>query len=236
MAKKKIDIRKRDTQEAEQPVSIYDSPIELPADFGISPTSGIVQREDGALEVSNIRIHRVGLEFTGAVTEEEYEVFGQTLLQIETAYQWIVGDYLAYGVDNNYGMAKEFAEQLGRDPATVNNWTSVCRNVTFSLRRENLSFKHHVIVSPLDEDDQVYWLEQASEHGWSSAKLQKMIAEANGENPEAKEQSYPALKKINSLAEMGEKEYSKLPEDVREEMIEAAQLFLKNARKWNKKL
>lgn len=75
---KKIHINKNRSGETES-ASIYDSPIELPQDFGVIPTSGIVKREDGSLEVSNIRIHRVGLEFVNDISEEEYEVFGQTL-------------------------------------------------------------------------------------------------------------------------------------------------------------
>ena len=132
-------------------------------------------REDGSLELSNIRIHRIGLEFVGDVSEEEYEIFGQTLLQIDTAYQWIVGDYLAYGVKNNYGMAKDFAEALGRSEGTINNWVSVSRQVRFSRRRENLSFKHHVEVAALSSDEQEHWLHQASENGWSAARLNKEI-------------------------------------------------------------
>lgn len=192
MAKKKVQINtNRGRAETHQDDSIYDNPIELPQDFGVIPSAGIVKRDDGSLEVSNVRIHRIGLEFVGEVSEDEYEIFGQTLLQIDTAYQWIVGDYLAYGVDNNYGMAKEFADKLGRSEGTVNNWTSICRQVTFSRRRENLSFKHHVEVASLPSDQQEYWLQQAEigngkegdEHKvWSAKRLRQEIAIAQGEN------------------------------------------------------
>ncbi len=173
---KKIQINKnRSGAEAQPEASIYDSTIDLPQDFGVIPTSGIVQHEDGSLEVSNIRIHRVGLEFVGEVDEEEYQIFGQTLLQIDTAYQWIVGDYLAYGVENNYGMAVEFGEKLGRNPKTISNWVSICRQVTFSRRREDLSFRHHENVASLTEDEQDHWLTLASENRWSASRLRKAI-------------------------------------------------------------
>ena len=188
---KKIQINKnRSFSEPQEEESIYETSIELPQDFGVIPSSGIVKREDGSLEVSHIRIHRVGLEFTGDVSEDEYEIFGQTLLQIDTAYQWIIGDYLAYGVENNYGMAKDFAERLGRSEATVNNWTYVSRQVRFSFRNENLSFKHHIAVAPLSPDEQAYWLEKAvignGEDGqnhktWSVKKLREEIAATNGD-------------------------------------------------------
>ena len=188
---KKIQINKRD---GANEGSIYDNPIDLPYDFGIVHSPGIVKRDDGSLEVSNIRIHRVGLEFVGTVSEEEYEIFGQTLLQIDTAYQWIVGDYLAYGVENNYGMAKDFAEKLDRSEGTINNWTSISRLVTFSRRRENLSFKHHVEVAPFSPEQQDYWLslaengnsKEGDEHKiWSVKRLREEIAKAQGEELES---------------------------------------------------
>lgn len=172
---KKIQINKnRSGAEAQPEASIYDSTIDLPQDFGVIPTSGIVQHEDGSLEVSNIRIHRVGLEFVGEVDEEEYEIFGQTLLQIDTAYQWIVGDYLAYGVENNYGMAKDFAEKLGKSEQTITNWVYVSRHIEFYRRRENLSHGHHDAVAGLSNDEQKYWLDLAEKGNGKQGKEQKI--------------------------------------------------------------
>lgn len=187
---KKIQINKDRGRDTRQTDSIYDSPIDLPHDFGVIPSTGIIKRDDGSLEVSNIRIHRTGLEFVGDVSEDEYEIFGQTLLQIDTAYQWIVGDYLAYGVDNNYGMAKDFAETLGREPKTISNWVSICRQVTSSHRWEDLSFKHHEYVASLSPEEQDYWLEKAAignekagdaHKVWSANKLRQEIAAAKGD-------------------------------------------------------
>lgn len=187
---KKIQINKRGGADEG---SIYDSPIDLPDDFGIVNSPGIVKRDDGSLEVSNIRIHRVGLEFVGTVSEDEYEIFGQTLLQIDTAYQWIIGDYLAYGVENNYGMAIEFGEKLGRNPKTISNWVSICRQVTFSHRWEDLSFRHHETVASFSSEQQDYWLglaengngKEGDEHKiWSVKRLREEIAKAQGEELE----------------------------------------------------
>ena len=188
---KKIQINKRDGADEG---SIYNSPIDLPDDFGIVASPGIVKRDDGSLEVSNIRIHRVGLEFVGTVSEDEYEIFGQTLLQIDTAYQWIVGDYLAYGVENNYGMAKDFAEKLGKSEQTITNWVYVSRHIEFYRRRENLSHGHHDAVAGLSNNEQENWLDLAvngngkdgDEHKiWSVKRLRDEIAKAQGEELES---------------------------------------------------
>lgn len=169
--------------------SIYTNDLDLPDDFGKVKEPGIVKADDGALQVKNIEIYSVGLHFNGKVDEDEYAIFGETLLQINTAYQWIVGDYLVYGVDNNYGMAQEFAEKLGREPKTISNWVSVCRQITFSRRREDLSYGHHDAVASLSAEEQDYWLEKASvgngEDGknhkpWSVKKLRGEIAKSQG--------------------------------------------------------
>lgn len=179
MAKKKIEL-------ADRKGSAYSGDLKLEPDFfndiaNSKPPSGIIKQDDGSLTISNIRIHRTGLEFVDSVSEEEYAIFGETLLQIETAYQWIVGDYLAYGVNNNYGMAKSFGERLGRDASTIRDWTYVCNQVELSYRYDNLSFKHHRFVAPLDKNEQQYWLEQASTNNWSANRLRNEIAKAQGE-------------------------------------------------------
>lgn len=188
---KKIQINKDRGRDTRQTDSIYDNPIDLPQDFGVIPSTGIIKRDDGSLEVSNIRIHRTGLEFVGEVSEDEYEIFGQTLLQIDTAYQWIVGDYLVYGDQKAYGQATEFAEQLGKSPQTLWNWAAVARSVETSRRREVLSFGHHEVVASLSEHEQDYWLEKAAlgnekdgevHKVWSVKKLRQEIAAAKGES------------------------------------------------------
>jgi len=188
---KKIQINKRGNVDEG---SIYDNPIDLPDDFGIVNSPGIVKRDDGSLEVSNIRIHRVGLEFVGTISEEEYEIFGQTLLQIDSAYQWIIGDYLAYGVNSNYGMAQQFGELLGKSDKTIRNWVYIARNVELSRRRDNLSFRHHENVASLSDEQQDYWLglaengngKEGDEHKiWSVKRLREEIAKAQGEELES---------------------------------------------------
>jgi len=189
MAKKTIDIRK---DRSGGGGSLYDNTLELKPDFGQfeEQVSGIVQVDEGVLGVKNIQIHRTGLQFVGIVSEEEYEIFGQTLLQIETAYQWIVGDYLAYGADNGYGRGVEIAEQLGKSSQTVWNWVSVARYVEYYRRQEVLSFTHHEAVAGLSPDEQTLWLKEAikgndkkgdAHQMWSASRLRKEIAKAKGE-------------------------------------------------------
>lgn len=136
---------------------------------------GLIRHDDGSIDINGIRVHRTGLEFIGDISEAEWETFGDTLVQIDTAYQWIVGDYLTYGMDNNYGRAQGFAELMGRSSSTVNNWVYVSRNVEFSRRRENLSHGHHQVVASLSPEEQDEWLESCIQNAWSVSRLRDEI-------------------------------------------------------------
>ena len=214
--------------------SIYDqdNPIQLPDGFGDVIATGIIKRDDSSIEVGNIVMHRVGLEFLGQVSEDEYEVFGETLLKFDTAYQWIVGDYLAYGTDNNYGMAVKFAEQLDRESSTIHNWTSVCRQVEFSRRRENLSFFHHSIIAPFDPDDQAYWLGMAQEKGWSAKRLRNEIAKANGSDIDTVKKS--AYEKMVKPLQSRSKLWKSLTPAERQKVIRDYQDALADFIEWQK--
>ena len=181
-----------------------------PADFNfMANPSSIIRHEDGGLEINSIKVHRVGLEFVGDISEVDWQVFGDTLVQFDTAYQWIIGDYLAYGMDNNYGKVAEFAELLGKSEQTVTNWVYISRHVEFYRRRENLSHAHHETVSSLPDEDQQKWLKLAEqgngkegdEHRiWSVKKLREEIANDRGDKlPEST--SEPLYKKWDEQSE-----------------------------------
>lgn len=186
MAKKKITIRDRNDE-----ASIYnDDMIELPEDFGVIVPNAIELHDDGSIQLGRMRMTAIGLQIEGAISEEEYIAFGEAVVQLNTAYQWIVGDYLAYGEDANYGDAKRIATMLHRDPTTLWNWTSICRRVEYSRRREDLSFSHHEVVASLPDVDQEHWLNIASEKGWSSKRLRDEI-DGPAQKPNARSSRIP---------------------------------------------
>lgn len=51
-----------------------------------------------------------------------------------------------------------------------------------SRRRDNLSFSHHQVVTPLEPDRQDYWLSQAEKGNWTRSELRLRIR-TNGELP-----------------------------------------------------
>lgn len=146
-------------------------------------TNAMVVHQGKDISIGNIITTPTGLQFDGDISEIEWQDFGKTLIQINTAYQWIVGDYLAYGAERHYGDLKETAEQLGKDQNTVSNWIAVCRAIPFPRRRGSLYFGHHEAVCAMPEHLQEKWLDIAENEGGkrlSVNALRKAIAQSQG--------------------------------------------------------
>jgi hypothetical protein len=75
---------------------------------------------------------------------------------------WWIGDWVRYGAAR-YGAKYAVAARVtGYDRQTLMNMVYVASRFEFSRRRENLSFSHHAELAALDEDEQEWWLNQAS--------------------------------------------------------------------------
>lgn len=163
--------------------SIYDeNELSLPTDFFEveDEPRGLVVHEGGDIEVNHITATSIGLLISEGVTEEEWEIFGDTLVRFHTSYQWLVGDFLIYGEDHHYGRVREFGDRLGVKGATVSNWKSVCRAIEPSRRREELTFTHHTEVAGLPTEMQERWLEKAYNNG-KLYSVKRLRREINGD-------------------------------------------------------
>lgn len=151
----------------------------------------LVESKQTALALGDMTIGRFGLTATGLIapddaTIEEFGILGQTLFRLEGSLQWLIGDWLLLVDGYHWGDAGALAAHFGRKAQSLYNMKLVAKNVQFSLRRENLSYGHHVLVQAMDEADQVYWLDKA-EYGdvdptdkdvrirWSVARLRNEI-------------------------------------------------------------
>ena len=131
-------------------------------------------QKDGSVQIGNIILTRVGLQFAGDVSAEEYDLFGMYLGSLSKTLTWVIGDYVANC--NVYGRTVEqLAPVLRKSEGTIYNWSSLCQRVNFSQRRENLDPSHHLIVASLSPDEQDYWLEVAEKRKWSTRVLATMI-------------------------------------------------------------
>src|SRR5262249_31940688 len=110
-----------------------------------------------------------------------------------------LGDWWAYGY-HKYGerKAKTAAKKLRYEFTTLMNIGSVARRIETSLRREDLTFSHHVEVAKLDPADQKYWLNQAVRCRWSVAALRQHIYKREFEDSE----NYPHETAIKWAADL----------------------------------
>jgi hypothetical protein len=104
----------------------------------------------------------------------EWKSLGCTLSKLDCSIKWWLGDWWHYGL-HRYGERKAMATvedtfarendspMYGRAFGTLMNYGSVAGSVATSRRREVLSFSHHVLVAPLEPDEQEYFLNIAVE-------------------------------------------------------------------------
>lgn len=127
-----------------------------------------------------------GLEESGILTPtafkldkalpfDHYELLGRWLGSVRDTSAWWLADWINFG-EGIYGEKyAQAVEATGRSKRTLMNYAYVGRSVARSRRREKLTYSHHVLVAPLEPDEQIRWLKEAEEHGWTVEELGGMI-------------------------------------------------------------
>jgi len=117
-----------------------------------------------------------GLIVTAPVPYEVWEAYGGALRRVESSLQWVIGDWLVYGEDT-YGEKYAQATSVwpGKSIERIKRyaWASQC--VPKFLRKQSLSWSHHLEVGALDSADQKMWLDRAEKEGWSVRELRTKI-------------------------------------------------------------
>lgn len=131
-----------------------------------------VQRE---LLGPSFDLHPIGLTVLGKPPKEEYSTAFQRLELIEGAIHWWYGD-LALSYEGHYGAIVGIAEESGFQYQTIANDKWVASRYEVSLRKETLSWNHHMIAAPLD--DRLEWVKRAEENNWSTRTLELEINKA----------------------------------------------------------
>lgn|GEM_PF-2057709 len=174
----------------------------------------IERRQYGTIECTDI-----GLVIGEGVTRQDWDELGVDMFAEIESVNWRLGDWLAFGEDVGWGDIPKIAAERGRNKDTLANYASVSRLVQFSLRHENLSYSHHVVVARADLTDEQkhYWLDQAEMNGWKVRQLRAEIE--TWEN--ADEDNPPALPGATTVISDGEaqkiiKEMAKLRQKPRE--------------------
>jgi len=136
----------------------------------------------------------VGLQIEGEITRDDWEETGRVLKRIEGSLQWLIGDWVNYGLD--WGDREEFANAIGFSVQTIYEYAKVAKAVDFRIRIPNLTFGHHQVVKSHSIEDQEYWLGAALEgdelkdgtrKSWSIDRLRKEIQKVEGRSDTKKQ-------------------------------------------------
>lgn len=117
----------------------------------------------------------VSLTLPEDMPREKWIALWPKLQQVESAINWMIGDWLSYGrrkYGETYVAALEFTDWHYHRLA---NAAYVCSHVPAAIRRPGLDYTHHAVVAALPEEDQVRYLAQAEKEKWTVSQLRVSI-------------------------------------------------------------
>jgi hypothetical protein len=103
--------------------------------------------------------------------QAEWLSAGRRLGAIGRCSQWWIGDWIRFGTARWGEKYTEAARVTGYDVASLRNMAWVASQFDLSLRSDKLSWSHHVLLAPLEADEQRRWIEKAVEQRLSVADL-----------------------------------------------------------------
>lgn len=103
--------------------------------------------------------------------QAEWLATGRRLGAIGRCSQWWIGDWISFGTARWGEKYTEAARVTGYDVASLRNMAWVASQFDLSLRSDKLSWSHHVLLAPLEEDEQRRWIAKAVEQRLSVADL-----------------------------------------------------------------
>ncbi len=145
------------------------SPIEASGTPGGLASAPLEQREAGRRQATGIS--RVAWVPQGDLDQGEWLATGRRLGAIGRCSQWWIGDWIRYGNSRWGEKYVEAARVTGYDVASLRNMAWVAAQFDLSLRSDKLTWSHHVLLAPLEEDEQRHWIGRGIEARLSVADL-----------------------------------------------------------------
>jgi hypothetical protein len=123
----------------------------------------------------------------GELGQAAWLATGRRLGAIGRCSQWWIGDWIRYGTSRWGERYAEAARVTGYDVASLRNMAWVASQFDLSLRSDKLTWSHHVLLAPLEPDEQKRWLDHALEERLSVADLRVELRATQGavDKPEA---------------------------------------------------
>jgi hypothetical protein len=117
----------------------------------------------------------------GDLGQAEWLATGRRLGAIGRCSQWWIGDWIRYGTSRWGERYVEAARVTGYDVASLRNMAWVASRFDLSLRSDKLTWSHHVLLAPLDPEEQARWLDRALRERLSVADLRLELRAARGD-------------------------------------------------------
>jgi hypothetical protein len=114
------------------------------------------------------------------LAHSEWLATGRRLGAIGRCSQWWIGDWIRYGTAKWGEKYAEAARVTGYDVASLRNMAWVASRFDLSLRSDKLTWSHHVLLAPLEPDEQRRWLQRAAEERLSVADLRVELRALQG--------------------------------------------------------
>jgi len=132
--------------------------------------------EDSLIRTNNVNLTPVGLTVIHSLSYDEWVDLMKTLVRLETAFQFAIGDALIYG-EAQYGEKYSQAmDATGLSYQSLANMVWVSKHVPIANRVQDVSWTHHRVVASIDQQDQKAMLEWARDKGLSAVDLQSHIS------------------------------------------------------------
>lgn len=155
---------------------VVEKVVEVEKEVVVHVPRPIAKDEHGVVHIGNVGLTSLGLVMPDSdISESEWAALFEVLQETRKSWQFLIGDWFAYGVDKFKYSYAQIAEWTGYKESTVETFASVCRNVERLTRINSLSFAHHRAVSTLTSEQQSAALIYAETEGLSARELAAAI-------------------------------------------------------------
>lgn len=152
-------------------------------------TRTIAKKTPAGLALPYCTLSRVGLQFDGDLTAQQWQEIGRHLEQFEGSSRWWLGDWLLHGEGQaKWGsMYDEVVNEFGEKYDSAKKAKAVAAEFELGRRRPNLPWGHHREVASLPRDDQeelLDWAEEEDDDGKRPTRkqLRERVRQVQREN------------------------------------------------------
>jgi N6-adenosine-specific RNA methylase IME4 len=138
----------------------------------------MAKRKPAALALPHCTLSRVGLQFDGQLTSEQWQEIGKHLEQFAGSSQWWLGDWLLHGEGRTEwgSMYDQVVEEFDEKYGTARNAKWLAEKFDLSRRRDKLPWGHHAEVAGLESEEQqdelLDWAEDNGKDGKPATRKQ----------------------------------------------------------------